>query len=168
VTEIIGSEEILSRSLTPAASEDEEGFWIDLAIRADAPAGVFRRSLLVTITGPPVPPKLELTVQGTILSYFAVGMEARIMLPPTNKGSRGEGSLPITCDGSKPYKLLDVTSSVPYLSGEIVPNGENAFTMKIIVKEDAPPGRFQEVLTIKTTDPQQPTIEIRVRGSVRE
>jgi hypothetical protein len=167
IVDVQGSEEIFTWSATQAEGTDkEEVFWLDLTIREDAPVGAFRRTLVLHATGPPID-KVDFTVIGVIQSYFLVDNDARIMLPTAVKGRAAEGKLSISCDGSKPYELLGVESSVPFLAGEIVPDGENAYTLRIVVKEDAPPGRFQEMLKVKTTDPLQPLIDIRVRGQVR-
>lgn len=166
IVDVQGSEEIFTWDVAPAESAKEEAFWLKLTIRKDAPVGVFRRTLVIKMTGPPVD-RTELTVIGTIQSYFVVEKDARIMLPTAAPGSTAEGTIRITCDGSKPYALMGIESSVPFLAGEILPDGANSYVLKITVKEDAPPGRFQELLEIKTNDPLQPTIEIRVRGQVR-
>lgn len=166
IVSVKGGEGILEWSARSVARPEEDAFELALKIRPDAPAGSFRKQLKIETEGPPVP-GAELVVTGTITSYFQVEGGTRIRFPTVDAGQTDQVSVRITSDGSKPFRLLGVDSSVPFLAGQIAPAGEGSHTLAITLKETAPAGPFRQTLTVKTTDPMQESIEIEVIGRVR-
>jgi hypothetical protein len=141
--EVTGGSAFLKTSFGPEASEEEEdAFWIDIETR-------------------------EILVIGSIVSYFEFETESRVRVPTAPAAEQALSQLRIVCDGSRPYRLVDVESPVPFLSGQIIEEKENTYILKITRSEGAPTGRFQQRLKVKTTDPDQPVLDIDVQGLVR-
>jgi hypothetical protein len=167
IAKIEGGKKIIETTMTHEDTADEAVIWLDIKIRPDAPAGIFRETLSL-MTTKPKPTRTKLTVAGTIFSYFAVPGEGRLRLTPIRVGETTDVSILITCDGSKPYKLLSVDTGVPYLKGEILPRNETSFDLKITLLSTAKDGMFQQPIKIMTSDPQQPSIRLVVQGVVRK
>lgn len=166
IVDIKGTLDVLTWSAKPDHNSSEDAFIIALSTSPDAPPGHFKIPLRLEIEGPPAG-KLQVTAIGQVVSYFSVSQRGRVQLPVTPRGTATEGTITITCDGSKPYRLLGVESPVPHLTCEIIPNGENEYTLKVKLSADAPPGLAKDTLEITTSDPDQPTIEIAVQSRVR-
>ena len=167
ITSIKGGEKILQTKMTRETIAGESVVWIDLSLRPDAPPGIFRESLILETVKPAVT-HTKLTVAGSIISYFVVPGEGRLRLAPVKIGEGTSTTIMITCDGSKPYKLLGVETDVPFLTGEILPRKENSFDLKIYLLPVARDGMFQQPIKIKTSDPKQPDIRLVVQGVVRK
>jgi len=167
IPEIEGGEKIIETKMTPEAAADEAVIWLDVRIRPDAPAGIFRETLTLK-TSKPKPTRQKLTVVGSIVSYFVVPGEGRLRLAPVRVGESTDTSILITCDGSKPYKLLEVDTGSPFLKGEILPRTATSFDLKLTLLPIAKDGMFQQPIKVKTTDPRQPEIRFVVQGVVRK
>lgn len=61
-----------------------------------------------------------------------------------------------------------ISSSAPWVGGRIVddPESEGAMILEVKVAAGRPPGKFQETLTLHTTSPEMPKIDIPVTGMV--
>lgn len=167
IGKIEGGEKYVETKMTRESAAGESVIWLDLTIRPGAPAGIFRETL-VLYTSKPKPTRTKLTVAGSIFSYFVVPGEGRLRLTPVRVGKGTETSILITCDGSKPYRLTEVDTGVPYLVGEIVPRTETSFDLKISLLPSASAGMFQQPIKVKTTDPNQPAIRFVVQGVVTQ
>ncbi len=153
--------------MTREDTPEESVIWIDLTMRPDAPAGIFRETLVLNTTKPKAT-RTKLTIAGSIISYFVVPGEGRLRLAPIRVGETTDTSILITCDGSKPYRLVEVDTGMPYLKGEILPRNETSFDLKITLLPMAKEGMFQQPIKVKTTDPNQPAIRFVVQGVVRK
>ncbi len=166
IAKIEGGEKYVETKMTREDAAGESVIWLDLKVRADAPAGIFRETIVLS-TSKPKPTRTKLTVAGSIVSYFIVPGEGRLRLAPVRVGQTTDTSILITCDGSKPYKLTEVDTGIPYLKGEILPRNETSFDLKITLLPAASEGMFQQPIKVKTTDPNQPVIRFVVQGVVR-
>jgi hypothetical protein len=166
IAKVEGGEKYVETKMTREDSATESVIWLDLKVRADAPAGIFRETVVLS-TSKPKPTRTKLTIAGSIVSYFVVPGEGRLRLAPIRSGQTTNTSILITCDGSKPYKLTEVDTGVPYLKGEILPRNETSFDLKITLLPSAGAGMFQQPIKLLTTDPNQPAIRFVVQGVVR-
>jgi hypothetical protein len=161
-----GGEKLFTASSSPESPAEEDAFWLELKLRADAPAGSFRQPVQVRtkVGGRTISHRVFVT--GTVMSYFAITGEGKIAIPPTTMGKKAEGSIRITGDGTKPYKLLAAESDSPFLEPTVVPAGPDAYLLKVVLTELAPLGRVVELVKVRTNDPLQPEIEITVTANV--
>lgn len=158
--------EFLATRVEADPNPKEEAFWLHVSLKADAPAGPFRKVIDVD-TGGKVKRTFHIVTTGQIQSYFMLRGEARIVVPTVPQGKTSVAEVVITCDGSKPYELLAVESSLPFLRGEIHKKDASNFAVRIQLATDAPAGPFRGGIRVKTSDPDQPTIEMMVQGMVR-
>ncbi len=165
VVGIEGASEVVTATIRRDASSKEDAFIVELAIRRDAPAGTFRAAIHPTTSGPQATDQ-RVVISGTILSYFVVEGETRFRFPPTKFGERKEHQIRVTCDGSKPYRLVELDSPVPFITGQITKGENGTWFLILVVTEKAPVGRYQEVLKLMTTDPNQPEIDFEILGRV--
>lgn len=163
---IEGGEEWLTSSVQSEKSDGKEVCNVVLKLKPTAPAGPFRKIVSVHCSGA-IPRIIELAVSGQIISYFETDGDARVNFPITEKGVTSGAVVRIKCDGTKPYRLTSVESTVEFISGEIVPDGENAFRVNLTLHGTAPAGPYRGVVKINTTDPAQPIITVGVQGLVR-
>jgi hypothetical protein len=139
---------------------------LTFTLRPDAPAGKFRLIMKVEVKGK-VTRNFDLLAFGDIVSYFILGTDdIRIRMPTASPGKPSISRLPITCDGTKPYTLTRVESSVSFLKCEIVPKGKD-YDVLLTVDPKAPSGDYKGKIDILTSDPAQPTISMLVMGFVR-
>ncbi len=166
VKKIEGGESYLTTSVIPEKAGDQEVCNVVLKLKPTAPAGPFRKIVTVFTTGA-IPRAIELAVSGQVISYFQIDGDARINFAITEKGVTSAANVRLKCDGSKPYRLESVESTLPFVTGQIVPEGANGFSLKLTLLGTAPAGPFRGLVKLKTTDPDQPVIEVGIQGLVR-
>jgi hypothetical protein len=166
VNKIEGAEAWFATSVVSEKTADQEICNVLLKLKPTAPAGPFRKIVTVSAGGA-IPRKIDLAVSGQVVSYFETDGDARINFSITEKGVTSTASLKISCDGSKPYRLESAESNLSFIKGEIVPDGTNAFRLKLTLLGTAPAGPFRGIVKVKTTDPAQAVIDVGVQGLVR-
>ncbi len=90
-----------------------------------------------------------------------------IAFGPTLPGKYIAQTLKISSDGNLRFTIESVTSSVSQLDFEVRPIAQNAYELKIKVKDGAPAGRLIGEMRIRTDRPDQPTLDVKVTGYVR-
>ncbi len=144
----------------------EEAYWLHVDLKTDAPAGPFRKQIDVE-TGGRLKRTFHVIVTGQIQSYFILRGEPRVVIPAVPKGQSSVAEALITCEGNKPYELLAVETSLPFLRGEIVKKDSSNYSVRIQLAIDAPAGPFRGGVRVRTSDPNQPVLEMMVQGLVR-
>jgi hypothetical protein len=166
VKKIEGAEEWFAASAACEKSAGKEVCSVRLKLKPTAPAGPYRQIIRVFTAGA-VPRVIDLTVGGQVVSYFRIDGDSRLNFSITEKGVTSTVFLKILCDGAKGYRLDSVESSLAFVTGEIAPDGANAFRVKFTLHGTAPAGPFRGNVKIHTTDPEQPIISVGVQGLVR-
>lgn len=163
---ITGGEDLLKITTRKEPSSKEVVYVLTVALRPDAPAGQFRTLVKIEMKGR-VTRTFDLLATGAVISYFVVKTDdIRLRMPTAVVGKSATARVEITCDGTKPYRLSGVETSLPFLTGEIVPQGKD-FEIVLTVAPNAPVGDYKGKIVIKTTDPAQPEIDLIVMGYVR-
>lgn len=158
--------EYLATRVEADPSAKEEAFWLHLTLKPDAPAGPFRKVIDVD-TGGKVKRTFHIVATGQVQSYFVLRGEPRIVIPSVPQGKSSVGEALFTCDGTKPYELLGVETSLPFLRGEVLKRDASNYAVRVQLATDAPAGPYRGGVRVKTSDPNQPIIEIMVQGMVR-
>jgi hypothetical protein len=166
VKKIEGGEEWFTTSVQTDKADGKEVCNVLLKLKPTAPAGPFRKIVSVHCAGA-IPRVIDLAVGGQVVSYFETDGDARVNFPITEKGITSGAAIRITCDGSKSYRLASVESTLEFITGEIVPDGPNAYRLKLTLLPTAPAGAYRGLVKINTTDPAQPVINVGVQGLVR-
>ena len=78
----------------------------------------------------------------------------------------------ISCAGPPGWKISEVVvpKDAPFLATvkELYRGpGQTDYRVKITIKKDAPQGRFQETIRLKTNDPQAESLPLLVSGSIQ-
>ncbi len=166
IGEIVGGEDRLAVKKEPERTSKEEAVNLYFTIRPDAPPGQFRAIIKIKTLGK-IARTFDLLAMGDVISYFVLGTDARVQMPTAKDGQGATSRVAITCDGTKPYKLTEVTSNLPFLTGNLAQNGKG-YDLVISVDPQAPGGDYMAKLEVKTTDPAQPVIQLVVKGYVRK
>jgi len=164
VTKVEGGEEYVDWKIVPMTAPDSLAFRIEGRVKPTAPLGRFNQRIAVTLVHPHRETE-SFAVRGHVYSYFRPE-KYTINFNTVKSGKDQERALELVADGSKPYRLLDAIPSAPYLTARIEPLGTG---YKLVVLLDVPDtvGSFKDTVTVKTTDPDEPEIQIAVNSKIR-
>lgn len=90
-----------------------------------------------------------------------------IAFGPTLPGREVAQAVKIYCTEGLPFKVDKVTSSVNSVEFSVVLADDNAYALKMKIREDAPAGRVTGQLIIQTDCETQPLLTAQVTGFVR-
>lgn len=166
IGKVEGGEDHFKVLSQPVPSSKEEAVDVILTLRRDAPPGQFRTIFKIQTKGK-IERTFDLLATGDVVSYFVVASDVRVRMPTLAQGKAVSTRIPITCAGNKPYKVTSVQSDLPYLTGQIIPNGPG-YIIVLGVDPSAPAGDYMGKVDIRTTDPAQPAIQLIVKGFVRK
>ena len=142
------------------------------AIIAHANTEAFRGSQSATITVTFDKP-MRATVQLHVRMYIRSDVEldpAGVDLGDVDQGRAVEKTVTVTRTGRSDWRILEVKSGNPHLSGEVIrtSRGGNRVSHRVCVRldEHAPPGYFKDCLILVTNDAQSGEIPVLVEGRV--
>ena len=84
------------------------------------------------------------------------------------KGKTRQISLRVESSKGDSFEVSDIKSSLEYLDVSLAENLGHEKRLQIVLKEDAPVGKFDGSITLNTNIKEQATLRIPVRGSVVE
>ena len=144
----------------------EAGRWrVEVSLDREAPAGPLADYLLVR-TDHPEQPEVKIAVSGLVRPTIAVAPKVadfgrREVSEPQSK------SLEVKNLGSAAVQLTEATSDVAGLEAVIEPVEEGRhYRIQLTLTDAVPKGDFEGRLTIKTSSPRQPVVEIPLRGTI--
>jgi hypothetical protein len=164
VTGAKGGEERVSWKITPVPADSNGAcFLVEARLRPDAPYGRFFDRVEIAVKHPQVRSE-KIYLKGDVYSYFTLP-DQRIRFIPLQPGEQNTQEIEILADGSQPYEITGATASVPYLKPVLAREG-TGYTLRVTLSAPDQQMRFNEQVTLHTTDPHQPEIPIEVKGSV--
>ncbi len=152
---------VTARSLSPG----EEGT-LQVSFDGKDRSGKQEKTVRVTTNDP----EQEVVVV-TIRAYI----RAAVILEPSvaRIGSLGAGEerivrLRLVIDDPENVAVRQIGTSMNRISGRIVdgPESDGVKILEVRVSAGMPPGKFQETLTLHTTSPTMPEVEIKVIGVI--
>jgi hypothetical protein len=120
--------------------------------------------------------KIQLVIKGVVLDEVTLEPQ-RIQFNMVEKGAEHSKAFHVKQMGEKPLKILDIKSNLDFLSAKVesadkifdVKKGEKLdYEVLVTLAKNAPPGKFNGVLTIKTNLNNIPDIKYYVVGMVKE
>ena len=118
---------------------------------------------------------LQLGIKGNVIDEISLDPNS-ISFNMVEKGKEHKKSFHIKQLGKNQLKILDIKPSLGFLSAKVgsvdkvfdMKKGEQLdYEVEVTLASDAPPGRFNGILTIKTNLDKQPDIKYFVRGVIR-
>ena len=151
---------------THSPDESAEGRWrVELSLDRSAPAGPMADYVLVR-TDHPEQPVVKIAVSGLVRPIISVAPRVadfgrRELAEPQSK------SLEVKNLGTPDVEVTEVTSDVAGLEAEFeaVEEGRH-YRINLTLTEALPKGDFEGRLTIKTSSPSRPVVEIPLRGTI--
>jgi hypothetical protein len=117
----------------------------------------------------PYPARVQLHVSGYIRSDV-VFEPGSVQFGSVDQGQSADQKVSISYAGRGNWKILDVKSDSPYLSGEVVETGRNRgrkrYELVVHLDKDAPIGYLHDRLRLITNDGQTRQIPVLVEGVV--
>lgn len=119
--------------------------------------------------------KIQLVIKGNILEEITLSPQ-RIAFNMVAKGEEHSNSFHIKQAGEKMLKILDIKSDMDFVSAKVeatdkifdMKKGEKLdYTIEVTLSKNAPIGRFNGTLTIKTNLDKQPNIKYPIVGIVK-
>jgi hypothetical protein len=128
-----------------------------------------RKTKAVTVrTDDPDVPVLILSLTGTVTAEVAAEPPA-LYLGRIRRGVGAQGEIRLVGAGTRPFAVSSVTSGNPRLQVAVEPVADAAGSgHRLIVRAGAgmPLGRFNDTLSVATSNPRHPRVEVPVFGSV--
>ena len=129
-----------------------------------------RQGATITVTiDEPMFAQVQLDVRVYVQSDLVL-QPAGINLGDVPFGTAAEKTLSVTSTRGGDWKILDVESGNPQLSGEVTETGRRpgrvSYRLRARLAKDAPPGYFKDHLLLVTGDPQATRIPVLVEGRV--
>jgi hypothetical protein len=144
---------------------DESSWRIELRLDRNAPAGSLADYVLVR-TDHPEQPVVQIAVSGLVRPILTVAPKVadfgrRELVEPQTK------SLEIKNLGAPAVELTEATSDIEGLEAivEAVEEGRH-YRVTLTLTEALPKGEFEGRLTIKTSSPRRPVVEVPLRGTI--
>ena len=116
----------------------------------------------------PLQPVATLTLQGEITIEVAVE-PAQLYLGRVRRGEETTQTVEVFYDANKPIEIAKVENSHPSVhvqTEELSKEGKKGKKLLVTLKKDAPLGRLNDQITVTTTSPKKPVVEIPVFGSI--
>lgn len=128
------------------------------------------RGATLTVTfDKPFPATVQLQVSGNIRSDVVVD-PAGIILGDVDQGTPVSRTVTVTRSGRPGWKILDVRSSSPHISGKVVDTRSDGYrvrsTLEIQLDGETPIGYLRDQLILTTNDPNWSSVPIQVDGRV--
>ncbi len=159
-----GAEDYVDWKIVPISEPDSLAYRIEGRLKPTAALGRFNERVDLRLTHPNKESDY-VSVRGLVYSYFQP--EKFVVTFNTVKtGKDQERSIEIKADGSKPFRLTDAVASAPYLSTKLSPLG-SGYKLTVFLDVPQEERKYQDRVTVMTTDPDQPTIEILVNTTIR-
>ena len=84
----------------------------------------------------------------------------------SKKGVKRESPLRLLSTENADFNLEDIATDLDFIKAEVQDDGSQTKKLLITLNDNAPEGRFEGMITLKTTLPSQPEVKIPVRGNV--
>lgn len=146
-------------------SRQGEEWQVTLSLDRSAPAGSMADYVLVR-TDHPEQPEVKIAVSGLVRPIISVAPRVadfgrRELTEPQSK------SLEVKNQGEADVEVTEVTSDVAGLEAELeaIEEGRH-YRVNLTLTDALPKGDFEGRLTIKTSSPRQPVVEIPLRGTI--
>jgi hypothetical protein len=141
--------------------------WVNVWLDTTTLSGKTTKSVVVH-TSDAWTPALQLALTGTVLTDLAVA-PSMIYLGRLWQGDPARHEVVVSPGrpGNPQYSVSSVETNSPTLRAYVEP-GDKPGSQKVVVEvsADAPPGRFTDELTIRTTSPRQAVITVPVIGQI--
>jgi hypothetical protein len=129
-----------------------------------------RNGATVTVTfDKPFPAQVQLHVKGYIRSDVVFNPSS-VQMGAVDRGSPADMNVAVDYAGRNTWKILEVKSSNPHVSGKVVETrrwgGRVRYGLTVRLDDTAPLGEFNEHLLLITDDRQMTQIPIQVEGEV--
>jgi hypothetical protein len=129
--------------------------------------GCGRVACLVTIlTTDSLRKEIRVPVTLSLVGRFIVEPDI-IAFGPTLPGTYVAQSVRIHCRYGLKFNIPKVSSTVEYLEPVIERISDSACELKLMVKEGSPPGRVAGQIKLETDCPDEPPLDIKVTGYIR-
>lgn len=142
------------------------------AIIASINSGKFtgRQSSTITVTiDKPMYARVQLRVKVYIRPDVLVEPEA-VQLGEIEQGEGAQKTVSVSCTRRSDWRILDVKSVNPHLSGEVVETarqrGRVSYELRVRLDEHAPAGYIKDHLILVTNDQRSEQIPVMVQGRV--
>ena len=129
-----------------------------------------RQGATITVT---IDKPIYAQVQLHVTSYIhgdVVLDPSSVVLGDVDQGSEVEKKISVTCTRYRNWKILEVKSANPHLSGEVVEATRDAdrvaYELCVRLDKDAPPGYVKDHLILVTNDRRSAEIPVLVEGRV--
>lgn len=164
ITKVEGAEDYVEWKVIPLNEPDSLAVRVEGRVKPNAPLGRFNQRIDLTFQHPNKQSDF-IAVRGLVYSYFQPE-KFTLNFNTVKTGQDQERSLEIAADGSEPFRITDAVCSAPYLTAKLSPLGAG---YKLTVMLDVLPkeGKYHDTVTVKTTDPAQPSIEFKVNTTIR-
>jgi hypothetical protein len=129
---------------------------------------LLKKSIMVE-TSAPKQPNVSIEIAGNVEKFASITPSKLIL-----RGNAGEpvtGSVTITQDAKYPFKVLETTSkNGTDIQAKTEEKQENNATTYIVSVENLKkdPGRYYDVITLKTDSPIKPELQVSVYGQILE
>lgn len=164
VSSVEGGDEWVTWKISPVPGALNPTWRVEAMLRPDVPLGRFMKRADVKMQHPHRTQE-ALTVKGLIYSYFILE-KAKFDFLTVQAGKAVVRSMVIDCDGTRSYQITGVTSSTDRLKPRLARKGKG-YELTVDFLPGSQAGTTEETLTLATTDPKEPKIEIPVRAKVR-
>jgi hypothetical protein len=128
-----------------------------------------RRATLTVTFDQPFPATVQLQVSGNIRSDVVVD-PAGVVLGDIDQGTPVTRTVTVTRTGRREWRVLDVRTANPHLSGKIVNTESDGYrvraTLEIQLDGNAPIGYLRDQLILTTNDPNWSSVPVQVDGRV--
>lgn len=159
-----GCEDYVEWKLTPISGAEGITWRVEARLRADAPLGRFLKRADLHLVHPRRG-RESLTLKGLVYSYFELEKQKMDFLT-VEHGKHVTRAIAIACDGSQPFRITNAVPSSPLFTPKLEALG-NGYKLSVDLEPPTEPGVLHETVTLLTTDPRQPEIEIPVNAKVR-
>jgi hypothetical protein len=151
--------------IEPAGGEEGGGRrFMVIACNIDCRGAV--SSYVNITTSDPVREVIKVPVTANLMGTIVVDPEV-IAFGPTLPGRDVARPVKIYCTEGLPFKVEKVTSTVNSVEFSIAAADDNAYELKMKIKDDAPAGRVSGQVIIETDCEGQPLLTAQVTGYVR-
>ena len=92
-----------------------------------------------------------------------------VFMPPTTKGKASVQTVILKAEPNEDFDIITTDSPLKFLTAQIEPKKEAGVNrVTVTITADAPAGTISGDIKLQTSNPKQPTIRLRVRGTVNE
>ncbi len=163
VKNVTGADNFVIWKTTRIPSADGEVIELTATLDPAIGIGIYNRKAQINLIHPTKPVE-RIGVQAKVYSYF-IPAEPRIDFLTVKRGRTLTREMKIEADGSRPYKITGAEADSPTLAPTVREEGKG-YVLSVAFRTPNQPMHYSQFITLKTTDPDQPTIRIEARAAV--